>query len=257
MPAAVLSEPSVKTKERVEILDLLRGGAMILVMAYHLLYDLKFIYGVDIPKVITPGSAGTEFVHTCFLWVLFAVSGICTGYSRNSLKRGVMLYMIGWGITLVTTIVMPSQLIVFGVLSCFGACMAVTSLIKPLLDKIPWQALLTASFLLWIIFSDFHRSGSLNLIFTEIILPLPNNADYLYPIGIKGADFTSADYFPVIPYIFMFITGYALHKPVSSGKMPGWFYRMKSGPLGFIGRHSLIIYAVHQPIIMALLEIIL
>ena len=43
-------------RERIEALDLLRGGAMLLVVAYHILYDLKFIYGKDIPRAVAPGQ---------------------------------------------------------------------------------------------------------------------------------------------------------------------------------------------------------
>lgn len=244
-----------KKRERVEILDLLRGIAMILVIMYHILYDLKFIYGKDIPSFLTPGNHGFEIFHTGFLWVLFAVSGICAGYSRNSLKRGALLYILGWGITAATSIFMPSELIVFGVISCFGACMVITALIKPFLDKIPWQGLLAFALVMWIVFRNFHR-GSIWLIFTEINIPRLTGLDYLYPIGIRSDTFRSADYFPIIPYYFMFLAGNALYRPISEHKLPGWFYRIRSGAVGFIGRHSLIIYAVHQPLLLILFELV-
>lgn len=244
-------------KERIAALDILRGGAMVLVMLYHLLFDLRFIYKIPIPRHITPGQPETETVHTCFLWVLFAVSGICTRYSKDPIKRGAFLYIAGWLITFVTSYFIPSELIVFGVLSCFGACMTICGLLCPLLDKIPWQALLIASALLWIMLMDFHRSGTIHLFVTDITVPLPAVDLYLYPIGIKSGEFYSADYFPLIPYIFMFLFGYALHVPVKEHKLPEAFYRMNCPLLEFIGRHSLLIYAAHQPIMLLILELIL
>lgn len=229
-------------KSRIALLDILRGTAMIYVVLYHTTYDLKFIYGRDIPAVITPGNTVFEHFHTLFLWILFAVSGICAGFSRSSLKRGAFLYIIGWLITFVTSVFMPSQLIVFGVLSCFGACMVITDLIKPLLNKIPWAALLIMSLILW-------------LIFDNVKLPVPANAAYLYPIGIRAEGFRSADYFPIIPYIFMFWTGNALYRPITQRELPERIRSMRSGILGFIGRHSLIIYAVHQPLLMLIFTI--
>ena len=121
-------------KERIAALDILRGGAMVLVMLYHLLFDLRYIYNIPIPRPITPGQPETETVHTCFLWVLFAVSGICTRYSKDPIKRGAFLYIAGWLITFVTSYFIPSELIVFGVLSCFGACMVICGLLRPSLD---------------------------------------------------------------------------------------------------------------------------
>ena len=95
------------SQKRVAMLDLLRGGAMILVVTYHLLYDLVYIVGVNLPHWLTPGDAIVEGVHTGFLWVLFAVSGVCSGYSRNLLRRGVLLYLAGFAVTVVTTLWIP------------------------------------------------------------------------------------------------------------------------------------------------------
>lgn len=243
-------------QERIEALDLLRGIAMILVVLYHILYDLRFIYGKNIPDLITPGNQGFEVFHTCFLWVLFAVSGICTGYSRNSVKRGAVLYIIGWMITAVTAVFMPSELIVFGVLSCFGACMVITGLIKPLFEKVnPW-IMFSICFALWFVFRSFHR-GQIDLIFTQISVSCPEGVEWLYPVGLPSPSFISADYFPIIPYIFMFWAGAALYRPVSGHLLPRKFYEIKSGPIGFIGRNSLIIYAVHQPLLLILFEVLL
>ena len=244
-------------KERIAALDILRGGAMVLVMLYHLLFDLRYIYNIPLPRPITPGQPETEAVHICFLWVLFAVSGICTRFSKDPIKRGAFLYIVGWLITFVTSYFIPSELIVFGVLSCFGACMVICGLLRPLLDKIPWQAMLIVSALLWIIFMDFHRNGTIHLFVTDITVPLPAVDRYLFPIGITGKGFYSADYFPLIPYIFMFLFGYALHVPVKEHRLPDGFYRMKYRPLEFIGRHSLLIYAVHQPLMLLILELVL
>lgn len=253
---AVMIETAAEKRERIEILDLLRGFAMILVMLYHLLYDLKFLYHADIPPIITPGQREFEIFHTGFLWILFAVSGICLGYSRDPVKRGAVLYIVGWLITFFTSCFMPDMLIVFGVLSCFGACMVITGLIKPVLDKIPWQALLAVSLVMWLITRNFASTGELDLIFVKIPIPMPEMRDYLYPMGIIHNRFYSMDYFPVIPYIFMFLTGYALHRPVSQHKLPDFFYRVKSGAIGFIGRHSLVFYAIHQPLMILILNLI-
>lgn len=255
--AAVLPEKKIQSpKIRIAALDMLRGYAMLLVMLYHLLYDLRFIYKIPLPDILTPGKPMVEAVHICFLWVLFAVSGICTGYSRNPVKRGAVLYIAGWLITAASSVFMPSQLIVFGVLSCFGACMVITDLIKPLLKKIPWKVLAIGSFILWLCFMDISKSGTVHLLITDIQLPLPVNSKWLYPVGLRAADFKSADYFPVIPYIFMFLTGYALHAPVEKGKLPESFYSIKTGFVSFIGKHSLIFYALHQPLFLIILEII-
>lgn len=242
------------SQKRVEMLDLLRGGAMILVVAYHLLYDLVYIVGLQLPPWLTPNTPIVEGVHTGFLWVLFAVSGVCSGYSRNLLRRGVWLYLAGFAVTLVTVLWIPDFAIIFGVLSCFGACMVITALCGKVLDRIPWPVLTALGVILWMVFADFS-DGVLHVGIKDVALSLPD-VEYLYPLGIKSNSFSSADYFPIIPFIFMFWAGRGLHRPIAKGSFPRWFYSSHSRPLEWIGRHSLLIYAVHQPILIAIVSLI-
>lgn len=223
---------------------------MIFVIFYHLVYDLKYIYYAEIPKVITPGSHGFEFVHNIFLWILFLVSGICSRFSRDTVRRGAVLYITGWLITLGTSYFMPSELIVFGVLSCFGAVMVISGLLSPFLAKMPWQGLLTGSLLLWVIFRDFSHGGIIHLFIRDIRVPLPLAGDYIYPIGIKSEYFYSSDYFPIIPFIFIFLCGFAIYTPIKEHKLPEFFYHLSCPPLEFLGKYSLIVYAVHQPLLL-------
>lgn len=242
------------SQRRVGMLDLLRGGAMILVVAYHLLYDLVNMAHQSLPHWLTPGEPIVEGVHTGFLWVLFAVSGICSGYSRNLLRRGVLLYLAGFAVTLVTTLWIPDFTIVFGVLSCFGACMILVALCEKWLDRIPWPVLTVLGVLLWIVFADFS-DNVLHLGFKDVVLHLPD-VEYLYPLGMESRQFSSADYFPIIPFFFMYLAGRGLHRPVSRGSFPKWFYASHCRPIEWIGRHSLIIYAVHQPILIGIVSLI-
>ena len=240
------------SQKRVAMLDLLRGCAMILVVAYHLLYDLAFIVDRQLPHWLTPGDPIVEGVHTGFLWVLFAVSGICSGYSRNLLRRGALLYVIGFAITVVTSLWLPEFTIVFGVLSCFGACMVITALCEKVLDRIPWVILTGLGIVLWLICMDFS-DGVLHLGVKDWAFALPD-VEYLHPLGIRSSSFSSADYFPMIPYIFMFWTGRGMYRPIARGRFPKWFYASHCRPIEWVGRHSLWIYAVHQPILLAIVS---
>ncbi len=237
---------------RVVMLDSLRGGAMVLVILYHLLYNLRWVYGVSLPTWLTTGEPVVEAVHVAFLWVLFAVSGVCSHYSRNLLRRGAWIYLAGFGLTVVTSLFMPSQLIVFGVLSCFGACMVLTALLSPVLDKIPWWVLLPAGVLLWWMFRRFHTDGVVDVFATTVPVTQPSSR-YLYPIGITHPGFFSADYFPLVPFFFMYLAGRGLYHPVEKGWLPDRLYHLKPGVLAFIGRHSLLIYLVHQPLLLGIL----
>ena len=239
------------SQKRVMMLDLLRGGAMILAVAYHLLYDLVYLAQMSLPHWLTPGDPIVEAVHTGFLWVLFAVSGICSGYSRNLLRRGVGLYLIGFAVTLVTVLWLSDFIIVFGVLSCFGACMVLTALCEKVLDRIPWPILTALGVVLWLVFAHFP-DGILHLGVCDVRVGFPN-VEYLHSLGITSDRFASLDYFPVIPFLFMFWAGRGLYRPIARGNFPAWFYTSHCRPVEWMGRHSLLIYAVHQPILIGIL----
>ncbi|MCD7837730.1 MAG: DUF1624 domain-containing protein, partial [Clostridiales bacterium] len=72
--------------------------------------------------------------------------------------------------------------------------------------------------------------------------------------GFPPAGFYSADYFPLLPWFFLFCAGYFAHRL--------WWDRWKELPLlrrgvpglSWLGRHSLVGYLLHQPVLYGLLE---
>ncbi len=238
---------------RVELLDLVRGVAIIYVMLYHLLYDFIFFGGAELNFFFTDWW---EAVHQLFLIILFGVSGICAGFSKNVLRRGATLFLMGELLTIGTAILMPEDVIVFGVLSCFGSIMLIYGVIAPLVKKLPNVAVFVVFTLLTVVFFDFSRSETLFLLVTKIQLELPDNINYLYPIGITASGFRSADYFPLVPYGFVFLAGTALSDVVKSGQMPEFFYKSKLPVINFLGKHSLWAYIIHQPVFMLITYLI-
>jgi uncharacterized membrane protein len=238
--------PLYNRQNRVHSVDLLRGFAMVYIMLYHLFYDLSNLARVPLPFFYTDWW---EAVHILFVSLLFAVSGVSTHFSRNSLKRGVIVFFLGQLITLATAAFgnitsSPDIVIVFGVLTFIGLSMMIYSLIRPGLEKIglPWGVLFAVSVVLYVLFLIFPVSDIFNA-----------NNIWLYPLGIYSYEFTSADYFPLVPYFFVFLAGTALAEPILKRKFPEFFYTARFRPLEFIGRHSLAFYIIHQPVFMILL----
>ncbi len=234
---------------RVGILDTLRGTAIIFVMIYHLLYDLIFFAGKDIPFFF---SEGMDMIHNFFLTVLFLVSGICAGFSGHVLKRGAELFLMGEILTLATAAFFPDELIVFGVLSCFGMSMLIYGIISPVMKKLPQLAVFAVFAALSTIFFNFHRDGSLFFIIDSIKLDLPRNIYHLYPIGITSAGFRSADYFPLIPYGFIFLAGTGLSGSFAGKELPEFLYKINLPIVNFCGKYSLWLYIIHQPLFLAI-----
>ena len=76
---------------------------------------------------------------------------------------------------------------------------------------------------------------------------------YLGIIGLPGPGFRSADYFPLLPWFFLFLTGCFIGKWFKERKIPDFMMKKHSDFLSKIGSNTLAIYIVHQPIIYGVL----
>ena len=73
---------------------------------------------------------------------------------------------------------------------------------------------------------------------------------WLYPLGL--GEFEGADYFPLLPWLFCFLAGSFAGVWAKAGKFPGWMYKSRARWLSWLGKHTLVIYVVHQPVIFGL-----
>lgn len=249
LPPAEKPDTGIGRYNRVGILDALRGFAMIFVMTYHLLYDLIFFAGKNIPFFF---SEGMDIIHNIFLIILFSVSGICAGFSKNVLKRGATLFLMGELLTMATDAFFQDELIVFGVLSCFGMSMLIYGVISPVMKKIPQPVVFVVFAALSVIFFNFHKDESLFFIVDSIKLNFPENTHYLYPLGITSPDFRSADYFPLLPFGTIFLAGTGLSEIFVNKELPEFFYRIRIPFINFCGKYSLWFYIIHQPVFLAI-----
>ncbi len=246
---AEAAHTAIGRKNRVGILDTLRGAAIIFVMIYHMMYDLIFFAGKDIPFFF---SDGMDIIHNFFLIILFSVSGICAGFSGNVLRRGATLFILGEMLTLFTAAFMPDNIIVFGVLSCFGASMLIYGVISPVMKRFPQLAVFAVFAALSVIFFNFHSEKSLFFIFDSVRLNIPDNIEYLYPIGITSENFRSMDYFPLVPFGFIFLAGTGLSDIFAKRELPEFFYKASLPVINFCGKYSLWLYIIHQPLFIAI-----
>ncbi len=232
-------------KQRVYILDALRGMAVIGMLVHHSYVLLNLTKGIEISFF---SSVLFEVLQTLFVSVFLLVSGICTNYSHNIVRRGVVIFGAAVAITVVTAIVMPSLQIhgleiYFGVLHMFGASMLLYACLRPLLKRLNTTLLCIISVVLYIVWSVWMY-----------FVPYINGVNNLFMVfGFPATDFFSADYYPLFPYFFMFIAGTAIGRWISVGRFPSWFYAIRIPAFEFIGRHSLLIYLLHQPIIFVLI----
>ena len=125
------------------------------------------------------------------------------------------------------------------------------SLLQPLCRRIPvvWGLVLNVllSFCFW-------KIGD-GLLFFGVSLPrswYEGCGDWLCPLGIHSSTFFSSDYFPLLPWVFVFFFGVFLGRLAKEGKFPRFFAASHIPFFAFTGRHALLIYILHQPVILGI-----
>ncbi len=239
---------------RVGILDELRGLSILLMVIYHGAYDLVAIFGWDIPIFYHPVF---NVLQPFFAGVFIFISGIACRYSHNNLKRGVIALWIGFGMTLVTVLFLPSQAILFGILHMLGSAMVLFALLQKGLDKIPTPVGISIFSVLFLLSYHLpHRYISFMGLFRFDLPSELYSTSFLFPVGLPNAGFFSSDYFPLIPWLFLFFVGAYVGNYFKKGKMPKAFYASHVPALAAVGRHTLLIYVLHQPILYGFFSLI-
>ena len=98
---------------------------------------------------------------------------------------------------------MPSQLILFGILHCLGVAMMLYPLLAPLVERLPVWAGVLLSAALYLLTAGI---GQRVLGFGPFTVPLPDalyDCGFLFPLGLHPRIFASADYYPLLPWIFL------------------------------------------------------
>ena len=181
------------------------------------------------------------------------LSGFGAPVGRHMLRRGVTVFAAGALVTAVTLVFMPGNRVIFGVLTFLGSAMLLTGVLEPLLKKIQPAAGLAVSAVL---FALTYHLDERWLGFGGLRLALPDAwyANYFTAFfGFLPFDFYSTDYFGLLPWLFLFWAGYYLHKAVGRRRMEP-LRRPVCPALGWMGRHSLLLYLLHQPVIYGVLS---
>ena len=242
---------AVKEKTRLHLLDAIRGFLMVNMIAFHGMWNLVYLFGVQAGWY----DGMLKYVWQQFIcWSFILLSGFCWSMSRSHIRRGLLVFGGGALVSLVTCILMPSNRIIFGILTCIGSCVLLMTLLEKLLTKIPNHMGAAGSFLLFLLLRNCSK-GTLG--FEKLVLcRLP---DWLYRnylttyLGFPHDGFFSTDYFPLLPWIFLFITGYFLFRITSAqNRNERLFARGKFPLLNYLGRHSLLVYMLHQPVLYGL-----
>lgn len=241
-------------KKRYSGLDCLRGCVLISMILFHTTWDMVYLFGAKWEWFLT-GFARVWQQSIC--WTFILLSGFCWHFGRKRWRRGLVVFMSGIVVTVVTKLFMPTGVIIFGVLTLLGSCM----LLMILFDKVikHWNPTFAAI----MFFALFVLTRNVNygyLGFEKwnwIELPKDWYANWVTTyFGFMKPGFFSADYFSLIPWLFLFVTGYFLELLLEQYHLLEKLTAPKCGWLEWLGRHSLVIYMLHQPIVYGVLYIL-
>lgn len=229
---------------------MIRGIAILMMILFHTVFDLSF-FGVSAIDVSTGFWKYFAFLTAALFLLVVGISltlsyaravTSLSGYqlARKFLYRGAGIFLIGLLVTAGTWLYLKEGFIVFGILHLIG----ISVMISPLFFR----------------FKMFNVILGLFFIVIGFFLTTVTGPIWLLPLGIHPATFWSVDYEPVFPWTGIVLIGMGLGEylyPAGVRKfmlprIPAFFIR----PLASLGRHSLIIYLVHQPIIILLLAVV-
>lgn len=241
-------------KPRYRTVDLLRGLAIVFMVTYHTVWDLVYLHGVSWPWFM---GRGGWVVQRSIRWMFILISGFCFFMGKHPVKRGLMTLGCGAAVTLVTLVVLPDYPIHFGILTFLGSAMLLSAALKKAIKKCDPYVGFVLCLLLFLVTAD----GELGR-FTFCGAYLTKAPDWLYQnaftayLGFPGEGFLSSDYVPLIPWLFSFWMGCFAYRIVEKNRWQKAFTCITCKPLEWLGRHSLILYLAHQPLIYGILYLI-
>ena len=246
------------------LIDFIRGLNLISMILFHGMWDVVYIFGIDIPWFRTWIRDVWQIIIAGTFVIL---SGYCFSLSHKKLKHGIKVSLSGIIITIVTCVLMPENRIIFGVLTMLGACMLIFIPLENILKKANPYVSVIVAFLLFVL--TYNIDDGYIGIGRWIELPKVMYSNYVTTfIGLPFDEFYSTDYFGIIPWIFLYGCGFFLYKAVSNemakndveGKETSKLFRKVKNiyvkQINFIGKYSLIVYMMHQPVVYGVLWVV-
>lgn len=224
--------------------DAARGVAIIMMVVYHTTYDLDTLGGYDIQSTSGYWALFADVTAGLFLFLVgvsLAISRTRTGRTgwslfRKYLARGLRILAYGMLLTLVF-LVLRMGVVAFGILHLIGVSIILAY---------PFLRLRFTNLVLGILIF----AAGLYILARD----LTSVSYWLLPFGVVPEGVMMPDYRPLLPWFGVVLIGLFFGNVVyGSGRRLADKAPVLAGPLLPLGRNSLFIYLVHQPIVVAVL----
>jgi len=234
-------------------IDLLRGIAIILMIIFHFFYDLNFykIYKISLYTdffLVYAYAVGSVFILLVGISLSLSHSRIKNKLSKQQIIkkffiRGLKIFTLGLIISLATWLYLREGFIIFGVLHCIGLSIILA---------VPFLKLKKFNLILGIILVSFGI----------ILKSFTFDFYWLMWLGFTPTTLYTVDYYPLLPWFGIVLIGifvgnifYKDYKRIISVRDLSKYKPIKF--FSFLGRNSLIIYFLHQPILIAIIHLLL
>ena len=237
-------KPQKITKNRIWELDFIRGLAIIGVVFVHTVFDINYLFRVfDRPFLY--GNPVFDAVQHYGSLIFIILSGICVTLGSRNIKRGLLVFGGGTLVSAATYIgvllglLNKADRIDFGILSCLGLCMLAYSLFADC------NKYIVALIGIMLAALGYYLAGK------------TAQNDLLAFLGYRSASYSAGDYFPFIVNFGYFLIGAFLGRTFyADGKSLLPFFNDRTPVINIfclIGRNTLWIYLVHQPVVFVIL----
>lgn len=243
-PVAATPVAPASQRRRLPVIDAARAAALLAMASYHTLWDLGHLRLTAENYALTPtGRHAAEAIAGTFL-VLVGI-GLVLMNGRGVRLRPTLLRFARIGgaallVTLGTWVMFPDAFVFFGVLHCI----AVSSLLGLpfLFVPVPVTAVAAAAVL-----------AAPHVVHAPVL-----DAPALFFLGLGSVLPRTNDYVPLFPWFGLVLAGIVLGRlalpRLARSWLGAWAPRTRLGRAAtFAGRHSLAIYLIHQPLLLALL----
>jgi uncharacterized membrane protein len=243
-------EPMTPLKARFWELDLLRGCAVVTMILFHLAFDLNYfgVYSLSIQSgfwfYLARITAGTFILLAGVSLSLSSARARLLGQQRlyiKFLKRGLKIFAIGLGITAATYLLIGNGFVIFGILHFIGLSIIISY---------PFLNLKSKNVII----------GLMIILIGQYLQGVSVDFPWLLWLGLIPTGLRTLDYIPLFPWFGVILIGIFIGDTFYGGYrrrilLPDLSGNASTMLFVLLGRNSLPIYLIHQPMLIALLYI--